>query len=469
VWKIDFENAYLCIYIVTACSLKKELIMIKRIVGVFSISLLFSSAYASVNDYDLRRLPASLGNEFTNASGHVRQFMPTTINNAGLMAGTRMTWNPDGNGGVSAIQGQASYIYDLENRSYVADYIVNMAITYIGDSSYLAKRLHPAGTRWQTYRCPISGLVEDLGRGVWENPSCDLLDNDYLDQQVPQADWAGSFLMFNVMRAGFDQAFGSNPEGSTIVMDYPDDFYNSAADKYTYYSHSGTSVHSSEAPQSWVNLTDNGNPNSIMFFGYEGGNDVIYTAEEADSSVSPANVLRLEIPNDTLDPVVSQTEIEWIDPSTGEYVDVAAINESGDVLTKNGVCNLSDGCLSKTNIDFSGLTTGGDMQGSTFMSYFDDEVFVIPYCFSEPEGSCQSEVILYDVGSDQPFYLSDLVFNKFSEMLDYEESVFTFPNFGAVVGSSLDARVVFSRNGKYLVFLVRDVSGSINRYVMRRN
>ncbi|MBL4570286.1 MAG: hypothetical protein JKY21_03915 [Alcanivorax sp.] len=436
--------------------------MIKRIAFFLVLNALFSAAYASVGDYDLRRLPASLGNEFTNANGHVRQFMPTTINNQGLMAGTRMTWIPDGNGGVSAIQGQASYIYDLESRSYVADFIVNMAITYIGDSSYIAKRLHPAGTRWQTYRCPISGLVEDMSRGVWENPSCTLLDNDYLDQQIPQSDWAGAFLLFNVVRAGGDQVYGSNPEGSTVVMDFPDDFYNGNSGEYTYYRHDGVSVHSSEAPQSWNNLADN--PVSIMHFGHESGSDVVYTAQDANSSSSPAKVLRYQMPDNLTDPVVSQTVIDWIDPSTGEYVNVAAINESGDVLTERGICSLSDGCNSKNNIDFTG--SAGAI-GPFLM--FDDEVLAARYCSNGAGSDCLSDFILYDVGSEQSSFLSDLVFDKFSEVLDYDTPVFTLPVFATVIDSDLDGRMIFSRNGKYLVFLVRDVGGSINRYVMKKN
>src|SRR5690606_10289794 len=103
-------------------------------VAAAATAMMAMSAHAGLEHYKLFRVPAATGNEFTNAVGDTRQFVPTSINNNGLLAGTRLTWTPDGNGGVVQMKGQASYIYDLNTRSFVADYIKLMAITHIGDT-----------------------------------------------------------------------------------------------------------------------------------------------------------------------------------------------------------------------------------------------------------------------------------------------------------------------------------------------
>lgn len=438
---------------------------IPKMTCVVSLFSLYGLASAGISDYELRRLPISVGNEFSNSVGDTRQFIPSSINNNGLMAGTRLTWRPDGNGGVVSVTNQASYIYDLESRSYVASPIAGMAITSIGDADYLGKKLHPNGLRWQTWRCPISGLVEDTARGVWTNPGCDLIDNDYLDQDVAPADWAGFFIFGNFYRSGNDLAKGGNAQTSSFVMDLPDDFDGGGQETTNYFKSDGAFKNSNELAQdpNWAALAGVGSE-AFSIFTYENGHDVFYVMGQPNSSVEAGKVYRGQVGLNDFSLSVSETSIDWLDVNTGDYVTPLAVNESLDVFTSRGVCSLIDGCSNKTEFNGNNFFP---VEGNINNFFFDKEVVISEACSSG--GPCDVDLYFYEIATGDEFGLSDKVFQKFNEDLDLESITYTFPGFMAVVQANSPAIMRYSRNGKYVVVVARDVSGVFRNYILKRS
>ena len=424
----------------------------------------YGVAFSGIDDYELRRLPISVGNEFSNSVGDTRQFIPTSINNNGLMAGTRLTWRPDGNGDALSVTNQASYIYDLESRAYLASPIAGMAITFIGDTDYIGKKLHSNGLRWQTWRCPISGLVEDVARGVWTNPACVLIDNDYLDQDVAAGDWAGFFVFGNFYRAANDLVKGSNSKASSLVMDLPDDFDGDELETTNYYKSDGTVKNSVELSQDpmWESLGDAGS-NGFSLFSFENGHDVFYVMGAPDSSVTPGKVYRAEVGVSDFNLSVTETEINWVDIGTGEYVAPLAVNESLDVFTTHGVCNLYDGCSTKQSFAAEKFFP---VNSSSTNFIFDDEVVVSETCAFG--SACAPDLYFYDIETDSEFSFSNKVFQKFSEDLDLTAITYAFPGFLAVAKAGSPGIMRFSRNGKYIVVVARDVGGLFRNYIMKR-
>lgn len=434
---------------------------------------LSTTAFCGIDDYELHRLPISVGNEFTNAVGDVRQFMPTSINNAGLMAGTRLTWTPDGNGRTTGVTNQASYIYDLESRTYLAQPIAGMAITHIGDEVYLGKKLHPNGQRWQTWRCPISGLVEDAARGVWTNPECDLIDNDYLDQNLTQGDWAGAFIFGNYARLTTDLTY-SNARGGSLVLDFPDDATDVASITFNYYKSDGLFRNLNDYPVLNDLFDPNGQsgPAKFVRLSSENGSDVIYEVTSTDGA-SPETVHRVEIVDGEWDVSRTSLAVDWLDVETGDYVTVVTVTDDGYIVTNKGICSFNDFCSNK--VSFEAWPEEELNRYSDFGVYIDADVAVAagnmaPLCNSSEE-QCALDVYFYEISSGSWITFSDKVHEKFPEKLDIKSLTYSFPGFANVSGPMAQPNQMrVSRNGKYVVFTARDANaGTFRNYVMKRS
>lgn len=441
-------------------------------VAAFAMGAAAGIAEAGLDNYSLRRLPAALGNEFSNANGDTRQFIPTSISDSGLLAGTRLTWTPDGNGGIADLKGQASYIYDLNTRTYVADNIRLMAITHITNDNYVAKRLHPAGTRWQTYRCPISGLVQittSAGALVWDNPSCVLIDNDALDAGIPQTDFQGAFLYVNGVYRPGEEWRGSNEQGSTIVANYPDDF-DSELPQPVYYRANGT-------VQTYTGTDDvvltgifqrQTHPDNFILQTVRGADDVLVAHYPTDGT-APAEIVKAVFSGTSTVPTIETYPVDWQAPGGGEYLDVVSVSPAGDVMTFAGVCQVlapNDGCVNQTTIDFSTLAAGlGADASAAEPQILNNEIILVRSCDQQSDPQCSGSVYLFDISTQLLEKLDNLVLGKFGEQLNPIATTYSFPKFGAVAAvSPIPGRILSSKNGRYLVWVSRDSGGVLRRY-----
>ena len=437
--------------------------------------MMATSAHAGLENYKLFRLPASTGNEFTNAVGDTRQFVPTSINNSGLLAGTRLTWTPDGNGGVVQMKGQASYIYDLNTRSFVADYIKLMAITHIGDTHYIGKRLHPNGKRWQTYRCPISGLVQDAS-GNWENPSCVLINNDYLDQNFSSGDWAGLFLFVNnLFKPAGGELISSNELSSSIVMDFDDDMINNDGIGI-YYRADGSQITYTDShaflTQAFGKPTYESN---LALQTSEGTSDIFVATYPVDNvTQTPAQVSFLTYPAGISVPDVQHIDIDWIDSATGQLVEVYGVNASGNVLTSAGVCRIdkiAGTCADQTAIDYLSVASRiGNDAAKMGAAIANDEIIVAKSCTEANDPDCSGTIYFYEIDDDLVVNLSTAIATKFSENLSPMTATYEYPTFLAVTSvNAVPAGMISSRNGLYHVLVSRDTSGVLRRYMISFN
>lgn len=412
---------------------------------------------------DLYRLPASVGNEFLDINGNIRQIIPTSINDDGLMSGMRLTWTPDGDH-VAALVGQGSFLYDLNSRSFIAQHILNMAITYVGPDFYIGKRLHPNGIRWQTHHCPLDGLEADTN-GQYTNPDCVLIDNDYLNTAIPPEDWAGAFIALNMYRA-MTEHLGSNQLGSTLVTDFPDDFPLSTP-ATNYYRADGSVINITNTATYLTGIfgrtTGDG---QLAMQTHSGTSDVFYAIYQSVDGVAPGEVAWASYPSGGSTPVVSRQNIDWID-SNGDQVSILGINEQRDVLTTAGLCNLDDNCASRQPISLTlpGLPTPTTPLG---LHHFDQEKILFSDC-TQLAGSppdCANGPGYHDVVADSTTWIADEVFTKFAETIDPEQYLYTMPNFAYSDNTPTRFVHVASRNKQYNILVVRDSAGSINRYLL---
>lgn len=441
-------------------------------VAAFAMGAVAGIAEAGLDNYTLRRLPAALGNEFTNGNGDTRQFIPTSISNSGLLAGTRITWTPDGNGGIADLKGQASYIYDLNTRTYIADNIRLMAITHITDDSYIAKRLHPAGTRWQTYRCPISGLVQitnHVGAMVWDNPQCTLIDNDALDADIPETDFQGAFVYVNGFYRPQEEWRASNEQGSTIVADYPSDF-DTGVPQPVYYRANGTvQAYSGNDDVILTGIFQRQtHPDNFVLQTVEGGDDVMMALYPTDGT-APAEIVKAIFSGTSTTPALETYPVTWQYPGTTEYQEVMSVSPAGDVMTFGGVCQVvtpNDGCVNRQDMDLNaiGVALGADAANAE-PQILNDEIILVRSCSQQSDPQCSGSVYLLDVATEALAKLDDLVLNKFGEQLSPIATTYSFPKFGVVSAvSPMPARVLVSKNGRYLVWVSRDNGGVLRRY-----
>lgn len=441
---------------------KTRIKALSALITACAISGLSTTANASL-DPDLYRLPASVANEFLDINGNIRQLIPTSINDGGLMAGMRLTWTADGDR-VSALVGQGSFLYDLNSRSFMAQHILNMAITYLGPDFYIGKRLHPNGIRWQTHRCPLSGLEADTN-GQYTNPDCVLIDNDYLNPAIASEDWAGAFIALNMYRA-MTEHLGSNQIGSTLVTDFPDDFpLSTPATNYYRADGSVLNVANTSTYLSGIFGRTTGDGQLAMQT-HAGTSDVLYAIYQSTDGVAPGEVAWASYPAGSNTPAVSRQSIDWID-NNGDQVSILGINEQRDVLTTAGLCNLDDGCISRQAISLTlpGLPTSTTPLG---LYHFDQSKILFSDC-TQMTGSppnCLNGPGYYDVVADTTIWVADEIFTKFAEVIDPEQYLYTMPNFAYSDNSPTQFVHLASRNKQYNLLVIRDSSGNINRYLM---
>lgn len=316
---------------------------IKYIAAVFAVALPISS-FAALEDYVLRRLPASIGNEFLNPAGNLRQFVPTSVNDSGLLSGFRLTHVPENDGGNAGVVGEVSYIYDLKSRSYLAKVVNDISIVFIGDDNYIGKRLTRDGSnRWQTLRCPISGLVQNQN-DTWDNPGCQLIDNDLIDDFTVLENFGFRSELYQFANITTLPTFIGNVatgQGSVFVADIPDQQdTHPNGDEASFYFSDGAS---------YKFVINNAPVNSLTDGAYrlvQSGSDVKLLSAKFDGS-SQANpaVYRTYIVSSSGFELESETYAGTTD-STGYVATPLAVSVQGGVINTAGYCADFDSCSS---------------------------------------------------------------------------------------------------------------------------
>ena len=316
---------------------------IKYAVAMFAVTLPTCS-FAALDDYVLRRLPASVGNEFVNPAGNVRQFVPTSVNDSGLLAGFRLTHVPESDGGSAGVVGELSYIYDLNSRSYVAKVINDISIVYMGGDSYIGKRLTRDGSnRWQTLRCPISGLVQNQNE-TWDNPGCQLIDNDLIDDFTVLENFGFRSELYQFANTTTLPTFIGNvatDQGSVFVADIPDQQdTHPNGDEASFYFSDGTSYKFviNDAPVS--SLTDG------AYRLVQSGSEVklLSAKHDVSSQANPAFYRTYTVSSSGFE-LDAETYVGTID-SSGYVSTPLAISVQGSVINTAGYCADFDSCSS---------------------------------------------------------------------------------------------------------------------------
>ena len=444
----------------------RNLVVASLILGLPAIGL------AGLDDYTLRRLPATLGNEVINQAGNIRHFVPTSVNDAGLLAGFRLTYVPEAGGGTSGVVGEVSYIYDLNSRTYMAKTIKNISITYIGDQDYIGKRLTRNGTdRWQTLRCPMSGLIQNPD-STWSNNACDVIDNDLIDGYTPLNNFGFRSELYhtaNVTTLPFMTSNISTPEGTSFVIDIPANNDNHPdGDEGTIYFSSGESYRFviNEAPLSSI---DNG-----AYKVFEDGGEVsLYHAQNNENNPAlPSTFSSYTISSEGFS--LEQQYDSSLTDSTGYVATPIAISRNGKVVTTAGYCASFLNCgVPDVGVDLWAKMADAGISGPPLdlsnppellsRNLSDNGVLAIQVCSAESEAPCAKAFVM-DLEESSPAFVSPFVYSeqKFGEVAVVEH---LFPmKLGYADRASMPQRLHISPNGHYIVAVTRLDNGKIARY-----
>lgn len=420
----------------------------------------FSWAEPMLEGYELRRLPIALGRAMDDANGNRRLILPTAINDNGILAGLRVTWEPDEVGdsgvyyagqGVSRIVNQSGYLYDLKTRTFIAQHISQQLITWVGDEHYISKRLHPSSTRWQTYRCPLDGLVMREGSNIYDNPDCELIDNDYLFQDVPsgtpESYWASQFLAGTVISTAAGMNYmASNRDSSTIIMDL-DETASSAflGATLNLYRSNGQKIHESELANSdyafpfpldgvWLRAG----------FGVEDGEDTFWLPEVTDGS-SPPQVVRSKLIQSDEGEMTSIVVNETL--PGGGYPQILAVSKNGLLLMDSGTCTFASGCTDGIIFD-EPIEVPSGYESSRLL----DNGIALGALVSSSLGV---EPGILDARTETPSLISlrELIQARFGENL-------------ADNGGDLDGALVTSQSGDFMVLAATTDTGDYRVYLI---
>lgn len=430
---------------------------------------------AGLDDYTLRRLPATLGNEVVNAAGNIRHFVPTSVNDDGLLAGFRVTFFPDTDGGTTGIVGEVSYIYDLNSRAYVAKTIQNISITYIGEQVYIGKRLTRDGSnKWQTLRCPLSGLVQNPN-GTWANNACDLLDDDLIDDYLPLDDFGNRSELYhtaNVANVPFIGLRTSTPGGANFVYDFPDNNNTQPnGDEGTFYLEDGSSYHFviNDAPMSSI-----GDGAFTVF--HDGTNQQLYHAfTNPDVPSDPATYNLYTVSSAGF--LLNNSHTSSVTDSSGYVAYPLAVSRNGEVLSTAGLCYSFISCSTpdlaidlwqsfmETGLvaDVSGVPDYSNPPTLVSSSLSDDGVLAVMGCLASETPPCTRAFVLdtQDVspGFESPFTYTEAKFGEVAAVSNL------FPiKLGMANVVSVPQRVHMSPNGRYLVAVTKLSDGRVARY-----
>lgn len=438
-----------------------------KIIAVVAMCLAASSVWAALDDYTLRRLPISLAKQFEDANGNLRVILPSFINDNGIMGGVRLTWERplDGEGnpgaGVTRLVNQSGYLYDLNTRSFIAQHIAGQIVTYVGADNYISKRLHPSARRWQTYRCPISGLVQRPDSTLYDNPACVLIDNDFLNQTPPQgtieAYWASQYITVNMLGvSGFGYG-ATNAAGSSVVWDLDDNYPVYDEDQYNLYRANGQTFPVDETLYTAAGVDPSQAPFGLVTtFGLSDNKDTIWAGVRTDGSF-PASVYKLQFQEDGAILTTSIQLNQVIDGGT--YADVHGVSKNGLIVTSAGTCTFDSGCT-----DTSLFTTPVEFTGTSPL-LLNNRIWVAANLPNQPSG-----LSIVDLRGAQPEAVSveALVYDKFNETPATTGGGYVFPQTTQANGT-VGASISVSESGHHLVFGTKTQESGYRLYYFRKN
>lgn len=436
----------------------------KALFLLLSLAAFSTPVFAQLSDYNLRRLPGSVANEFQNGNGDTRMFIPTSINNQGHLSGIRLTRLDVSAAPEDNLFQEASYIYDLNTQQYIAQYIPGTSIVHMGEEYYIAKRLHPSVNRWQTYKCNYSvSNAEELVPS--QNSECSLIDNDYLvDAEYysgPEL-WRSAYQFSLFAISSIDQNLYPQ-DGVSFIGDFTDDPSKPLKGNF----HVGPNIISSDAVIDA--LTNNGFP------AFD-----IYTLQESLLSLSKdsqgSQILNLLIADnddyrfvnvDLSDfGVMKSALLASDDPKIQGIIGAAA---NGGFYYEGGRCVLSDLCANQNLIDTAALEALRDSNQLSSI-HANWSIFIDPnnnasffkFCYSgeqvpDATGNCSSQI--YFVSQVDSSMVVDDVSATISDQFQ-ENVMFGSPYFEG--DDPLFAEG--SPNAKYLVVVVPTTAKRVQGY-----
>lgn len=452
----------------------------KRIIPFLLFASVTAPVAAQISDYELRRLPASVANEFQNSNGDTRLFIPTSINDQGHLSGMRLTLKQGANPDIENDFTESSYIYDLNNRAFIAQSIPGTSIVQIGTGYYISKRFHPNGNRWQTYKCNYSTTINnDIVPP--NNPACNLIDNDYLGNAVATsspATWRNLYKVSLMILKNAAQRV-TTKGGDTFVADFTDDPQNVI--KANIYLESGPIVTSDSIISS---LKANGFPD-MDFNTLESS----YSHLSNPAASNPSLVLAIpsgqefiptKVDLTTMQVTESASQIDQSDPITNPI----GISQNASVYYTGGYCNSSDLCDNRFSLNTSSIeqfTINNNLNiGAANQEIFLDENGIasfFKYCYiNEKENGdttpCASDIYFF-TQTENDFIVEDipnLISQKFPE-----DAIQGIPYSSFSGNSTTENREINSfftegsPNGKYLTVVVPTTAKNQQAYVFIRN
>lgn len=438
----------------------------KRIMAIIVLWLIASSTWAALDDYTLRRLPISLARQFEDVNGNLRVILPSYVNDNGIMGGIRLTWerpiDAEGNPGpgVTRLVNQSGYLYDLNTRTFIAQHIAGQIITYVANDSYISKRLHPGMRRWQTYRCPISGLVQRPDSTVYDNPACVLIDNDLLNQTPPQgsleAYWASQYITVNMLGvSGFGYG-ATNAAGSSVVWDLDDNHPSGGEDRYNLYRANGQAIPVDDAFYTAAGIDPDPTYGVVTMFGLSDSRDTAWIGVHTDGT-GPASVHRVQLRDDGT-PETTTIQLNQIGAG-GAYADVFGISKNGLVVTGAGTCTFATGCT-----DLVPFTTPVEFTGTSPL-LLNNAIWVGANLPEMPSGFA-----VIDLRGAQPESIDPLamILARFNETPVTSGGSFVFPQTTQYNGA-MSASISVSESGNHLVFALKTQENGYRVYYFRKN
>ncbi|KAF0809212.1 hypothetical protein A167_01973 [Alcanivorax sp. S71-1-4] len=427
--------------------------------GIALTSVLLSAGGATADmelpGYTLSRLPISLARQLLDTNGNPRLIVPSFVSDGGIMGGMRFTWQPKplSAGGTVGLVSESGYLYDLNSKTYIAQQIANHVVSYVGDDQYIGKRLHPNGQYWQTLRCDIDGLVKRASSDIYDNPSCTVIDNDFLDQTpaggqaLPNEYWPAIYISSNIIGSAGLSYTATNRHASSMVADLPDDSdgFGDSANLY----HSDNSMQAFDAAfQSLISYPADAN-NPVL--GALNGKDVAWVWVTGAGPV-PDELYQFTYEGSGVYQTTTITLTALDD--NGDYARVLGFSKDGDVVTNIGRCHFSSGCVTMDVFDdpialdaySPALLNNGVWLGSTLAGV--------------PGGPGA-----IDVRSSTPaFYnLIEIIHDRFGETVATAPSYY-FPGYPSS-NSTINMNWAASESGKYIVVAAKDENGNDRVYL----
>lgn len=452
----------------------------KKTIPFLLLASITTPVTAQISDYELRRLPASVANEFQNANGDTRLFIPTSINDQGHLSGMRLTLKQGADPNIENDFIEASYIYDLNNRQFIAQSIPGTSIVHIGTGHYISKRFHPNGNRWQTYRCNYSATINNEIVPP-NNPACTLIDNDYLGNAAvtsSPATWRNLYKVSLMILKNAAQRV-TTKDGDTLVADFTDDPQN--AIKVNVYLKNGPTVTSDSIISS---LKANGFPDmdsNTLESSYGSLNNLTSSSPSLFLSIPSGQQFRpTKIDLTTMQVTESLSQIDQSDPITNPI----GISQSGSVYYAGGHCNSSDLCDNRFSLNTSSIeqfTTNNNLNiGAANQEIFLDEnekASFFKYCYIKDKINgdttpCESDIYFF-TQTESDFIVDDIpdvISQKFPE-----DVIQGIPYSAFSGNSTTENREITSfftegsPNGKYLTVVVPTTAKNQQAYVFIRN